>query len=243
MRGSTILGRAGVSGPCLRAAVGLGLVAALGLPRAGSADEAAGARSPGAKDAETAVSYVPPPPAKRLEGGRVGGGTRSIRAARCGAEVKALVPADHGGLTALAQPVLHYQLSGDTDCTVRFVLNDRRQIPPLVETALPAPATAGVHAVALADVGVSLEPGVDYDWFVQVSEEGEKAPASFSGGQIRRVTPEEAGALGGRALWYDVVSDALAADASPDARAAVMGWVGGSSDSRLEGDSVGGATR
>jgi hypothetical protein len=225
---------------------GWGVGAALALALVGQAvAQAAGDAAAGKTDATTSRTtavegkgeksaaggfYVPPAPQGRLAGGRVGGGTRASRPSACNTKLSVLVPEDHVGLTTEAQPTLYFFLSQDTDCAVEFVLNDRRQVPPLIEVAVKTPRTAGIHAIRLADFGLSLEPEVDYDWFVQVrGAEAKKSPEAYGGGQIRRVTApaglaEELAKPGARpanvfaqnSLWYDAVA-ALSAeiDAAP----------------------------
>jgi hypothetical protein len=187
------------------------------------------AEAKGSKSAPGGL-YVPPAPEGRLAGGRVGGGTRSTRPSPCSTKLSVLVPEDHGGLTTEAQPTLYFFLSHDTECPVEFVLNDRRQVPPLVEAAVKTPRTAGVHAIRLADFGLSLEPDVDYDWFVQVkAPDAKKSPDAYAGGQIRRVAApsgladelakpgaQPAEVLGQSSLWYDAVNSLSAQiDAAP----------------------------
>lgn len=164
--------------------------------------------------------YVPPAPGKRLEGGRVGAGTRSVRATRCAARLTVLAPEDHVGLTVEAQPTLFFLLAEDTPCSVQFVLNDRRQVPPLVEASVLEAGRKGLHAIRLADHGITLEPGVDYDWFVQVTDDpSRRAPQNFSGAQVRRIEPPpdleaalaapgavRSRVLGAHSLWYDAVA-------------------------------------
>ena len=164
----------------------------VGFALAGRDAAAADAPPPAPAAVKPSSPYVPPPPEKRLSGGRVGGGTRSIRPTRCATKLTVLVPEDHGGLTGDAQPTLYYYVAADTDCSVQFVLNDRRQVPPLVETSVLRQGRAGFHAISLRDLGITLERGVDYDWFVQLQPPapaagGTGAPEAFSGGQIRRV--------------------------------------------------------
>lgn len=185
--------------------LGLALVSALAL---GAAPASQGETPAKPATARSGGGYVPPPPEKRLSGGRVGGGTRSIRPGACGVRPVALVPEDHGGLTAASQPILFYYLPQDTACTVQFILNDRRQVPPLVEKPVATPGRAGIHGVRLAELGLTLEPGVEYDWFVQLSPGGVAgSPEAFSGGQVRRLAaPDEAPSS---ALWYEAVAAAF----------------------------------
>ena len=207
------------------------------------------APTPSAPSAEGAAAgqvrrfYVPPPPQKRLEGGRVGAGTRSLRASRCAARLTVLAPEDHVGLTVEAQPTLYFLLEEDTPCGVQFVLNDRRQVPPLVETVVLESGRAGLHAIRLGDHGITLEPDIDYDWFVQVTDDpSRRAPQIFSGGQVRRIEPPRGleadlaakGAvrsqvLGDRSLWYDAVAARVAesgAGASAPKRKALLEEIG-----------------
>jgi hypothetical protein len=175
--------------------------------------------------------YRPPLPQDQLKGGTVSGaGTRGGSAGACGTRVSVLVPIDHGGFTLEAQPTLYFLLSSDTSCKIELVLNDRRRVPPLVEAAVKTPPRAGLHAIRLADFGISLEPNVDYDWFVQVRRNAnDQVPETFAGGQIRRIAPpdglaadlakpgaQRAETLGERSIWYDAVA-ALSAeiDAAP----------------------------
>lgn len=207
------------------------LFLAFAMAAAAAAEEAPGAAGdPGQPAGSTGTSaperkrfYVPPAPGKRVEGGLVGAGTRSARASRCAARLTVLAPEDHVGLTSQAQPTLHFFLSGDTPCSVQFVLNDRRQVPPLVEASLLEAGGQGFHAIRLADHGITLEPGVEYDWFVQVTDDpSRRAPQNFSGAQVRRVEAPatleaELGSqgavrsrvLGAHSLWYDAVSARL----------------------------------
>jgi hypothetical protein len=45
---------------------------------------------------------------------------------------------------------------------------DEEALDPLLRVRLPGPHAAGLHALDLAAHGVTLEPGVEYRWFVTV---------------------------------------------------------------------------
>jgi len=164
---------------------------------------------------EGAALYVPPPPERRVPGGRVGGSTRGP--ASCAKEILALVPEDHVGLTRSAQPTLYWFVGEDTTCRIDFVLNDPRATMPRVERQLAGPHAAGIHSLSLADFGVSLDAGIVYDWSVAiVTDPDARSKDLLSGGQIERIdAPEDAGrspaadharSLGQRGLWYDAVA-------------------------------------
>ncbi len=160
--------------------------------------------------------YAPPPPERRLPGGRMGGSTRGPAA--CPSDLLALVPESHVGLTASPEPTLYWYLGEATTCRIDFVLNDPRATTPIVERRLTGPHGAGIHALALADFGASLDPGVVYTWFVTlVPDPDARSKDVLSGGQIARVeAPDEgtaapvalddARSLGQRGLWYDALA-------------------------------------
>ncbi len=172
--------------------------------------------TPRKADRDDPEVYVPPPPDRLLPGGRVGGSTRGP--ASCPPEILALVPENHVGLTASAQPVLYWFLGEATPCRIDFVLNDPRSITPIVEHRLTGPHAAGIHALALSDLGASLDPGVVYTWFVTlVPDPDARSKDVLSGGQIARVEAPDLGpaspapvararSLGQRGLWYDTLA-------------------------------------
>jgi hypothetical protein len=96
---------------------------------------------------------------------RVGGELRGTEGSD--PEVQALVP-DHVGLTVKQTPVLNWFLSKPTAYTVRFTLIDNRSVKPLYEAPLPPPKKAGIQTIDLKEVGVVLEPDVQYRWYVSL---------------------------------------------------------------------------
>lgn len=118
----------------------------------------------------------------------------------CPAQIFALAPAHGVGTTRSAAPTLYWHLPEPTDCRVEFVLNDPRTATPRVEHAVPGPHAAGVHALALAGLGIELEPGVVYTWYIQLVPDADaRSQDVFSGGPIERITAGDAG-------WYDVLA-------------------------------------
>ena len=96
----------------------------------------------------------------------------------------------------------------------------------LFETQLEGPFEAGLQRIRLADHGVRLEPGLVYDWIVQVGSGSQLAQ-----GQVRRVYPSaelrkqlaEASeadrplVLAGSGVWYDALEAfSRRVDAAPD---------------------------
>jgi hypothetical protein len=104
--------------------------------------------------------YVPP--ARGAPTGRVGGGTRGLRAL----PLAALAP-EHTGLTISAQPALYYFLpvASGVRVTLRPAADPNAQ--PLMEKDFPPPAGAGIQRLDLKALGVSLAPGVEYRWTVR----------------------------------------------------------------------------
>lgn len=145
--------------------------------------------------------------------GRVGGGRRGGFAAF--PEVYAIVP-DHVGYTTSSQPVLYWYLSEKAHGNVRFELTliDQESIEPLLDTAFSPPTRAGLQRISLADHGVKLRPGEEYQWSVSlVPDPKDRSKDMVTSGWIE-VVPKPAG-----------FEDDLAA-AGPDGAAAVYGSAG-----------------
>ena len=105
------------------------------------------------------------PPKDAIPRARVGGQMRGTSGSE--PEVQALVP-DHVGLTVSRTPDLNWFLSKPTKHEVRFTLVDNRVIRPLHETQIPTPKEPGIQTIKLKDLGVTLDPNVQYRWYVSV---------------------------------------------------------------------------
>jgi len=160
---------------------------------------------------------------------RLGGATRS--ATGTAPRTEALVP-EVAGHTLQAQPVLYWYLAGQTDDRIDFALIGVDPINPILEVTLPGPFVPGIQRIRLADHGVTLQPGLDYQWFVRVVPNPEQRLYDrVVGGGIQRVeptadlqaklaaSPPAAAyyALAEAGIWYDAL-DALSQqiDAAPE---------------------------
>lgn len=180
----------------------------------------AGLSSAAGKRAE----YVPP--SRGAPGVREGGGTRGPAPAGSGEEsaptVIALIPENHAGLTTREQPVLYWYLSAPTTRPIEFTLNRESQEKPMLERSLSGPLEAGIHAIRLSDVGVRLEPGERYTWYVTVVVDPEKPSINpYSGGpielvsetpqlhsELRSAAPEARASVFGRnGVWYEMLAE------------------------------------
>jgi hypothetical protein len=132
-----------------------------------------------------------------------------------------LAPADHIGLTAQKQPSLYWYLSAATSCRVEVTLTDEQVVEPLLDLSLNPPTNPGVQRVRLADHGVHLTPGVQYQWAVAlVPDPNHRSKDIVAMGGIKRIEATEAlhtklaqankvevAALYAEAgLWYDAVA-------------------------------------
>jgi hypothetical protein len=189
---------------------------------------AAGAADEKTSDATPQVSSAPPasvraarpvyqPPKLGKPARTVGGGSRGSKD-----KVPALfvVAPEHVGQTASARPSLFYFIDRVPDPSIRveFTLLDEESVEPLVETVLPTPKRAGVHRIRLADHGVKLAAGIEYEWSVslvldpnerskdivatswidRIPESGELKSRLASEGATAAVFAEEG-------LWYDAI--------------------------------------
>jgi hypothetical protein len=149
---------------------------------------------------------------------RVGGGTRGTRDAEL---VLCVLAPDHTGLTTLAQPTLYWFVSEPPSAPVEISLLAGDAEKPVLTRTLPASTGAGVHALDLSRLGVTLKPGTEYEWFVSVMHDpAQRSKDVTAGGTIQRVPLEpairaEASAAGERGsplvyaragLWYDAIA-------------------------------------
>jgi len=131
------------------------------------------------------------------------------------------------GHTVFAQPSLFWYIDGSPGRAKQFVftLMDEEGIDPLVEARLAAPKHSGIWRIRLADYGVRLAPGAEYEWSIAlIADPAHRAKDIVSSGYIRRVAAPEKlkrGQAGvdtyaGLGLWYDAlesISDSI--DAAP----------------------------
>ena len=199
--------------------------AILGAPDAGPA-RAADEAQPGATGAQSPAPVASAPvyrlPKVGQPRGRIGGGRRGPLLG--GAQVQALVP-DHVGQTSSAHPDLFWYLAEPAQGEVAFEVTvvDERAIDPVVDRRLAKPAALGLQRIRLSDLGVSLEPGQEYQWSVAVvPDPKDHAKDVVSSGWIERVPapdglasrlaaagPDGAATIYGEAgLWYDMLSAA-----------------------------------
>ncbi len=170
--------------------------------------------TPPAMAQSVGVGYTPPLRGAPSSASRVGGGTRSLAA--WSFELIVLAP-DHVGLTTRRQPTLYWFVSEPIAHPVEFTVVDPQSLATLLELRLPLPVHPGIHAVDLAAHGVSLEPGVIYQWFVAVvADEGQRSADVVAAGEIERVAPPaelaagadvavQAERFGAAGFWYEAL--------------------------------------
>jgi Domain of Unknown Function (DUF928) len=124
------------------------------------------------------------PPKKLTPRARVGGDVRGTEGTD--PEVKALVP-DHVGYTVKETPALNWFLSKSTPYEVRFTLRDDRSTRSFQEKKLPSPRKPGIYTINLKELGLILEPNVQYKWFISVIRDADSPSKDIvAGGVIER---------------------------------------------------------
>jgi hypothetical protein len=150
----------------------------------------------------TAVSYKPP--LRGAPATRVGGGTRSIGTQAL--TVNVLAP-NETGFTTRDKPTVYWYVSEPLNTPVELTLTTteplKDAVPTTLELTLQPPIAQGVHALRLGDHGVTLKPGVEYQWFVAVvSNPAQRSSDVVAGGGIKRIAPADAVSDG---VWYDAL--------------------------------------
>lgn len=121
------------------------------------------------------------PPKKFTPRARVGGELRGTEGTD--PEVQALVP-DHVGMTSSEKPVLNWYLSKETSKEVRFTLIDDKSVRPLFEAPIPSPKQPGIFSISFKDLGLTLDPNVQYRWYVSIVRDPESPSKDIVGGGV-----------------------------------------------------------
>ena len=163
-----------------RTAVVLTLFAALAVPTLAAGEDAKSEQA----QASASIYQLPKvgKPTGRLGGGRRGQVTDVP-------QVYTLVP-DHVGRTTSQQPVLYWYMSDGTVGDLKFELTliDETSVDPLIDTGVARPPAPGLQRVDLADYGMNLAIGEEYQWsVVLVTDPDDRSKDIVSSGWIERV--------------------------------------------------------
>lgn len=175
------------------------------------------------------VRFRPPTqaaPAVRLTGGSRGVGDATLK-------LEVLAP-DDVGLTIHQQPSLFWYQSWPANARFELTLLRENQIQPALQVMLESPREAGIHRLRLADHGVKLLAGVEYQWVVALIKDPDRrsgdlvssgviqwieAPAGLKQQLEQLPAGSHAAAYAEAGIWYDALaalSDRVEAD--PDDR-------------------------
>lgn len=177
------------------------------------------------------------PPTTGMASVRVTGGSRGFRPPTTGAEtvratggsrgtdiatitLDVLAPADIG-MTTQEQPSLFWYQSQPADAKFELTLLQEKQVKPLVQVKVEQASKAGIQRLKLADHGVKLTPGVEYQWVVALVTDPENRSTDLvASGAIKRIesaadlkekisqaTPSaRAGIYAEAGIWYDALA-------------------------------------
>ncbi len=160
---------------------------------------------------------------------RLGGATRGAMANA--PRTEALVP-EEVGHTLQSQPVLYWYLDAKTADRIDFALIGVDPVNPILEITLEGPFEPGIQRIRTADLGIALEPRLEYQWFVRVvPNPDQRLYDRVVGGGIQRIeASEELRArisaapkgeshyvLAEAGIWYDALDSlSLQVDAAPE---------------------------
>ena len=167
-------------------------------------------------------SPIPPkapgfvPPMRGSPAGRVGGGSRGIGDKNI--PVLAVLVPDHVARTSSEQPALFWYIDAipEPGTSLIFALLDEDSVEPISEITLTV-TKPGVQRISLAEQGVKLEPGVEYEWSVALVLDPKQRSSDIiaSGWAIRVDAPTKLGsepstdlvtAYAEAGLWYDALA-------------------------------------
>jgi len=166
--------------------------------------------------APSGVKFRPPAtgaPSVRVTGGSRGSGDTSIT-------LDVLAP-DDIGVTTQEQPSLFWFQSKPANAKFELTLLQENKVKPLVQVSVERSTKAGIQRMKLADHGVKLALGVEYQWVVAlVNDPNNRSTDLVASGVIKRVetpadlkekiakaAPESLPGLYAEAgIWYDALS-------------------------------------
>jgi len=180
-----------------------------------------------AEEKKTETSAVVPisykAPLRGAPATRVGGGTRSLAQNRVALSV--LAP-NETGFTTHEQPTLYWYVSQALDVPVELTISSTEPLEaaskPALEIVLRPPVRKGMHALSLAEHGVILKPGIDYQWFVAaVGNAAQRSNDVIAGGTIKRVAQDDGiqarlkqapaasrpALYAAEGVWYDAIEE------------------------------------
>jgi len=176
----------------------------------------------------------------RVSGGSRGSGDDAVT-------LDVLAP-DPVGITTEEQPSLFWFQSKPANARFELTLLQENKPKPLVQVMVERSTKAGIQQLKLADQGVKLAPGIEYQWVVAlVKDPDNRSLDQVASGAIKRIeasaelkeklakaTPAtKAGIYAEAGIWYDaltVLSDQIQAQpankALRDTRADLLEQVG-----------------
>ncbi|GJQ58681.1 MAG: hypothetical protein SCALA701_14820 [Candidatus Scalindua sp.] len=108
------------------------------------------------------------------------------------ATLSVLAP-NHVGLTVKEQPTLYWHLSNPMNNRIEFGITQNQIIQPLLKTHLKVRPQTGIQTIRLADYGIRLLPGKQYQWYIKIVQETEnETKNNIVRGMIRRIKPDQA---------------------------------------------------
>ena len=166
----------------------LAVVVFLGAAPSRAADTSAPPAKPAAAPTtrpQPAVIYRPAKgkaPAARVTGGSRGSGDATIT-------LDVLAP-DETGLTTQEQPSLFWYQSKPAKARFELTLVEEDKVKPVLQVAVDRASAAGIQRLRLADHGVKLALGVEYQWVVAlVTDPDNRSSDLVASGFIKRVEP------------------------------------------------------
>jgi hypothetical protein len=160
----------------------------------------------------------------RVTGGSRGSGPEAVA-------LDVLAP-DEIGITTQEQPSLFWFQSKPANARFELTLLQDNKVKPIVDVQVDRASKAGVQRLKLADQGVKLAPGVEYQWVVAlITDPDNRSKDLIASGVIKRTEPSAElkdklgkadpasipGIYAEAGIWYDALgalSDQI--DARPD---------------------------
>lgn len=193
------------------------------------------AEPPPLKAAPAKINYKRP---TGMVGGltvRQSGGTRGAREKL---PLLMVLAPDHLALTTKAEPALFWYQSTPAKVGFQLTLSEPGKAEPLVSITLDQADKAGIRAVALREHGVTLTPGIAYQWSVAlIPNPNHRSEDLLATGMIKRVPmpadlasklaatslAERAALYAENGLWYDALQAITSAIASDPKNPALHG--------------------